>query len=184
MPDLTYDLAMSDAPPYRYAKQLSFRKVRPASDAKMLIAFGRALYRASTGGCEAFAREFGASGAGFIGSIENCVARNPDFAAFLDEDQHTVGFVALGVSPRDDELGRVHHFVVTSSHRGQGFGGLLDDYARGTLRAAGCSRAILNVTAHNERAIRFYEAQGWRLQSTQDGATEKPGGLRWYEVAL
>ena len=175
---------MSDAPPYRYAKQLSFRKVRPASDAKMLIAFGRSLYRASTGDDDAFAQEFGASGAGFIGSIENCVARNPDFAAFLDEDQYTVGFVALGVSPRNDELGRVHHLVITASHRGQGFGGLLDDYARDTLRDAGCSRAILNVTAQNDRAIRFYEAQGWRLQTTQKGAAALRGGLRWYEVAL
>ena len=66
------------------------------------------------------------------------------------------------------------------SHRGQGFGGLLDDYARATLRNAGCRRARLNVTPVNARAIRFYQAQGWEKAQSARGAS----GLINMEVAL
>ncbi|MHA7871355.1 MAG: GNAT family N-acetyltransferase, partial [Hyphococcus sp.] len=75
--------------------------------------------------------------------------------------------------------GHVHHFYVKPTHRGQGFGGLLDDYARETLRRAGSVRARLNVTARNARAIRFYLAQGW-----EDIGAPPGSALRFMQVAL
>lgn len=170
---------MPDGAPYRYAETLCFRPVDPAADGAALIAFGRDLYVESLGNARAFERDYGASGAGFPRWIGGCAAAGPGFAALLAENGEAIGLVALGRDARAPSLGRVHHFYVVPSHRGRGFGGLLDDYARETLRAAGCARARLNVTARNARALRFYAAQGWA-----DTAPERRSALRFMEVAL
>ncbi|HXI87751.1 MAG TPA: GNAT family N-acetyltransferase [Parvularculaceae bacterium] len=163
----------------KYSKILAFRPVDPVRDASLLINFGRQLYRESLGDERAFAREFGQSGQLFPKWIADCASVDPAFAAFLTEDAAPIGFVALGRDPREPSVGHVHHFCVLPSHRGQGFGGLLDDYARTTLKAAGFRKARLNVTAANKRALRFYAAQGWR-----DATASARARLRHMEVAL
>jgi GNAT superfamily N-acetyltransferase len=164
---------------YKYSKTLDFRAVNPARDAATLIAFGRDLYGESLAGDSSFLREFGAKGERFPIWIAGCAAANRDFAAFLTEDGMAIGMAVLGGAADERDVGHVHHFYMTPSHRGQGFGGLLDDYARVTLRRAGYARARLNVTTRNARAIRFYIAQGWR--DVSGGAR---GKLRFFEVAL
>lgn len=161
----------------KYSKKLGFRRARPAADADLLIAFARDLYRESLGHDGAFFRDFGPRGARFPVWIATCAAAHPDFAAFLAEEGEDIGLVVLGLDERDPRLGRAHHFYVAPDWRGQGFGGLLDDYARATLKAAGCARARVNVAAGNARAVRFYRAQGWR-------AIGRTRGLVWMEVAL
>ena len=171
---------MTDAAPYQYARTLAFRTVDPLADAAVLTAFGRDLYVESLGDDAAFRRDFGRYGQKFPLWIASCAAADPAFAALLTEDDAPAGLVALGRSMRDGDVGLVHHFYVKPSHRGRGFGGLLDDYARDVLRAAGCVRARLNVTARNARARRFYIAQGWR----DIGGAPGPSSLRFMEVAL
>ncbi len=127
----------------------------------MLIAFGRDLYRESLGSDVEFRRDYGAYGQKYPLWIAACAAAGPGFAALLIESGEAIGLVVLGMSTRKD-LGHVHHFYIVPERRGQGFGGLLDEYARRTLGRAGASRARLNVTPRNERAIRFYLAQGWQ----------------------
>lgn len=170
---------MTEGAPHRYAETLRFRPIDPLADDVALIAFGRDLYVESLGNAAAFEREYGADGTGFARWIASCSATRPGFAALLVENGAPIGLVALGVDARDPSLGRVHHFYVVPGHRGRGFGGLLDDYARETLKGAGCRRALLNVTARNDRALRFYAAQGWR----EIGAGA-PSRLRFMEVAL
>jgi len=164
---------------YKYTKMLDFRAVNPVRDAATLIAFGRDLYAASLGNDTQFFREYGVYGERFPRWIAGCGAENRDFAAFLTEDGVEIGMAVLGGEAGERGVGHVHHFYVTPSHRGQGFGGLLDDYARATLRGAGFSRARLNVTARNARAMRFYIAQGWREINPKARAP-----LRFLEVAL
>jgi GNAT superfamily N-acetyltransferase len=141
--------------------------------------FGRDLYIESIGDDAAFRRDYGAKGELFPKWIASCAAADPAFASFLTENAVPIGLVVVGADPTDKAVGHVHHFYVRPSHRGRGFGGLLDDYARETLRRAGYKTARLNVTARNERALRFYVAQGWR---------ELPGSprarLRYMEIAL
>ncbi|MBI1364620.1 MAG: GNAT family N-acetyltransferase [Alphaproteobacteria bacterium] len=163
----------------KYSRVLAFRPVDPARDAGRLIEFGRELYRESLGDERAFHREFGLRGERFPKWIADCASLDPAFAAFLTEDAAPIGFVALGSDPREVCAGHVHHFCVAPGYRGQGFGGLLDDYARATLKAAGFSKARLNVTASNRRALRFYAAQGWR-----DVTARLHARLRYMEVAL
>ena len=167
---------MSDGAYIGYSKKLAFRSATPA-DARLLIRFGRDLYFNSLGSEDAFFRDFGANGARFPDWVRACGATNAAFAQILVEDMAEIGLVVLGCDERDGDIGRVHHFYITPDHRGQGFGGLLDDYARTTLADAGARRARLNVGAGNARAIRFYDAQGWR-------ETVRRGGLIFMETTL
>ncbi len=175
-----YISVMTEAAPRPYAKTLAFRPVRPATDASLLISFGRGLYRESLGSDGQFHAEYGRYGQKFPLWIAACAARDPSFAAFLTEDEKPIGLVVLGADAYDARIGHVHHFYVAPSHRGQGFGGLLDDYARETLSRAGYAHARLNVTKRNARAIRFYLAQGWRDITPQTSR----GALRLMEIAL
>jgi len=168
---------MSDSASYRYAKKLYFRAIDAVADAKTVIEFGRDLYLESLGSDAAFRRDYGQKGERFLSWLAVCGAAGPGFAALLEEEGDAIGLVAMGEDARNAMLGHVHHFYIRRTHRGQGFGGLLDDYARETLRRAGFRRARLNVTARNKRAIRFYTAQGWEMLP---GA----GALRHMEVAL
>ncbi|MEM8934936.1 MAG: GNAT family N-acetyltransferase [Pseudomonadota bacterium] len=152
---------MTDAAPYKYAKSLEFRPVDPVGESDLLIRYGRDLYRESLGDDHAFRRDYGWYGERFPDWIQSCGAADPSFAALLTEDVNPIGLVALAVDPQNPKRGRVHHFYIEPGHRGQGFGGLLDDYARARLASAGCERIRLNVTKTNDRARRFYEAQGW-----------------------
>ena len=170
---------MPESAPYKYAKTLAFRVADPAADGRTLIAFGRDLYVESLGSDAGFIRDFGRYGQKFPLWIAACAGVDPAFAALLTEDGAPIGLAALGVGERSARIGHVHHFYIKPSHRGRGFGGLLDDYARVTLKRAGFIRARLNVTARNARAIRFYLAQGWEDAPTPAGAS-----LRFMEVAL
>ncbi|MEL7487673.1 MAG: GNAT family N-acetyltransferase [Pseudomonadota bacterium] len=169
---------MTRAAPYRYAKTLSFRRINPAYDAPTLIRFGRDLYVESLGDARRFYRDYGVDGARFPLWIATCAAR-PGFATFLTEDNREIGMIILGADQRRPDIGHVHHLYVAPSHRGQGFGGLLDDYGRATLKSAGYQHAELNVTPQNARARRFYDAQGWR-----EKRAAKSGGLVFMVVDL
>ncbi len=160
---------MSDETYIKYSKALTFRRVSATRDAALLIRFGRDLYRASLGREDAFYRDYGRYGAGFPSWVASCGAANPAFAKLLEEDGEAIGLVALGCDDRDPLVGRVHHFYIRPDHRGQGFGGVLDDYARDALKDAGARVARLNVTARNARAIRFYEGQGWEEKARRGG---------------
>ncbi len=168
---------MADETYVKYSRALSFRRVDAHHDAALLIRFGRDLYRRSLGKEGAFYRDYGRYGVNFPVWIGTCASANPAFAKFLEEDGAEIGLVVLGFDERDRDIGRVHHFYVTPDHRGQGFGGILDDYARDVLKDAGAHRARLNVTARNRRAIRFYQAQGWAEK-------ERRGGLIFMETRL
>ncbi len=171
---------MANSATHKYAGALAFRPARPLADSATLIAFGRDLYIESLGSDAGFRRDYGARGQKFPLWIAACSASHADFAALLTENGEAIGFVVLGRNSRDRCLGHVHHFYMAPFHRGQGFGGLLDDYARATLRNAGCRRARLNVTPINGRAIRFYQAQGWEKKQPPRGGA----GLLNMEVAL
>ena len=168
---------MADETYVRYSKALKFRRIDAEKDAALLIRFGRDLYRQSLGREDAFYRDYGRYGVNFPSWIGSCAALNAGFASFLIEDGDEIGLVVLGIDQHDPTVGRVHHFYVTADHRGQGFGGILDDYARDALKDAGASIARLNVTARNRRAIRFYEAQGWKEKARR-------GGLIFMETRL
>lgn len=99
-----------------------------------------------------------------------------------EDGAELVGFARL-CPERDAQLraaGEVAAFHVAPNHWRTGVGRRLMRAALAQLTDAGFHTAILWVLSGNERAIRFYEATGWRA----DGATksEKSGALNGITV--
>ena len=96
-----------------------------------------------------------------------------------EDDGKVLGFVRFGPS-RDEEApedaGEVYAIYVLPEAFGTGTGRELFAHANRILRERGFAAATLWVLEANERARRFYEAAGWRL----DGAitTERIDCLR------
>ncbi len=56
----------------------------------------------------------------------------------------------------------IHDLAVLPQHRGQGVGGLLLEAVASKGRALGCCKLTLEVLENNHRALRLYEAKGFR----------------------
>jgi ribosomal protein S18 acetylase RimI-like enzyme len=83
--------------------------------------------------------------------------------AVLDEIT-IVGTVACHVLEADttSKDGHIRGMAVLPSYHGNGVAELLLRTAESELRRAGCTRILLDTTAPLERAIRFYEKNGFR----------------------
>lgn len=73
-----------------------------------------------------------------------------------------VGMVRFGPDEDDPDRGHVYSLYVDPAAAGAGLGRSLLARAREELGAAGFRLATLWVFAANERALRFYAADGWR----------------------
>jgi ribosomal protein S18 acetylase RimI-like enzyme len=85
-------------------------------------------------------------------------------ATLVSEDEHEdiTGFVQVGASTGDDpDLGVLYAIYLEPEAIGTGVGRALLDEAIERMRAAGFTRACLDVLPANERARRVYEAGGW-----------------------
>jgi ribosomal protein S18 acetylase RimI-like enzyme len=102
---------------------------------------------------------------------------SPELLVAHGEDGALAGWVALG-DCRDAGApatrGEVWAIYVDPARWGQGAGRLLWQYARARLIAQGRTEASLWVLAANQRAIRFYAAQGF---------VPDPGSARTITVA-
>jgi GNAT superfamily N-acetyltransferase len=99
-----------------------------------------------------------------------------------EDGDELVGFARL-CRDRDAQVrtaGEVAAFHVAPEHWRKGVGRRLMSAALSQLSDAGFDTAILWVLSGNERALRFYEATGWRA----DGATrsEKADALKGITV--
>lgn len=79
-------------------------------------------------------------------------------AAIGDEGQ-TIGTIACSAKSTE---GHLRGMAVLPSWQGSGVAQRLLDAALGELRARGCSRITLDTTEPLQRAIRFYERNGFR----------------------
>jgi GNAT superfamily N-acetyltransferase len=110
----------------------------------------------------------------------------PSTAWVVDEAGHVAGFVSIGResehdvddadAPTDDEgppPGELYAIYLEPEAWSHGLGRALMAAAVEGLHAGGFSTAILWVFAANDRARRFYERTGWRLD----------GGTRTWEAS-
>ncbi|HVG74182.1 MAG TPA: GNAT family N-acetyltransferase [Thermoleophilaceae bacterium] len=95
---------------------------------------------------------------------------NPAVSVLIAEDnEEVVGYVGCGTSRDDDigdNVGEIRSLFVASSSWRTGVGKALTTAALDDLRERGYTEAIVWSFASNDRANRFYEAQGF----TRDGA--------------
>ncbi len=90
--------------------------------------------------------------------IQKKLQRDPDLFLVAEADGKIVGTVIGGF---DGRRGLLYHLAVEADFRKQGIGGLLMDEVERRLKAKGCLKCYLMVTAENENAMRFYESLGW-----------------------
>jgi ribosomal protein S18 acetylase RimI-like enzyme len=79
----------------------------------------------------------------------------------VNESEQVIGYTA--VHPGEGEM---YLLFVHPKHAGRGVGRALLDAAHEALRVGGCHEAFLYTHEQNERAMRLYEAAGYRRDST------------------
>jgi GNAT superfamily N-acetyltransferase len=92
---------------------------------------------------------------------------DPGMTTFVAEDDgEVVGWIRVGPSHDDADVGEVHGIYV-DPHRWRGrIGTSLMEAGLELLRTAGFSTAVLWVLEENGRARRFYERVGWLSDGT------------------
>jgi ribosomal protein S18 acetylase RimI-like enzyme len=96
-----------------------------------------------------------------------------------------VGFAGTGPNPDADAAGRaaeLYAIYLDQASVGRGIGRILHAQALSDLRQRGYETAGLWVLATNQRARRFYEAAGWRLEQGKNRIERLPDGYELHEV--
>lgn len=94
------------------------------------------------------------------GEIEKKLQRDPDLFLVAEADGEIIGTVIGGF---DGRRGVIYHLAVSAGYRRHGVGAKLMDEVESRLRAKGCLRCYLMVTADNAEAGEFYGKRGWGL---------------------
>jgi ribosomal protein S18 acetylase RimI-like enzyme len=102
--------------------------------------------------------------------IQKKLQHYPDLFLVAEANGKLVGTVIGGF---DGRRGMIYHLAVEASYRQNGVGSQLMDEVERRLKAKGCIKCYLMVTAENEQAMRFYEARQWeRMDTTYTYAKE------------
>src|SRR5262249_5461466 len=96
--------------------------------------------------------------------IEHLIATDPDAVIVAEDLGRIVGTVIAGW---DGWRGAIYRLAVAPDCRGQGLGRLLVDEAVRRLDAAGATRLSAIVVNDDDRAMKFWGAVGWDLQSAR-----------------
>jgi ribosomal protein S18 acetylase RimI-like enzyme len=96
--------------------------------------------------------------------IAKKLARDPDLFLVAEDNGQMAGTVIGGF---DGRRGMVYHLAVASAWRGRGLGRALMAELEARLKAKGCKKYYLLVTADNRRVIDFYQHQGWETMPVE-----------------
>ena len=90
--------------------------------------------------------------------IQKKLERDPDLFLVAEENGQIIGTVIGGF---DGRRGLIYHLAVAASFRGRGIGSRLMEEVETRMRAKGCLRCYLLVTADNPEGMAYYEKHGW-----------------------
>lgn len=91
--------------------------------------------------------------------IEKKLSRDPDLFLVAEAEGAIIGSVIGGY---DGRRGLIYHLAVAPDYRGQGIGSRLMEEVEARLRAKGCLKCYLLVTADNPEAELYYQHRGWQ----------------------
>lgn len=91
--------------------------------------------------------------------LQKKVARDPDLFLVAESGHNIIGSVLGGF---DGRRGLIYHLAVAASFRGKGIGSCLMDEVESRLRAKGCLKCYLLVTADNAEVGNYYRQRGWQ----------------------
>ena len=91
--------------------------------------------------------------------IEKKVSRDPELFLVAEYQNKIIGSVIGGY---DGRRGLIYHLAVDASFRGHRIGSRLMDEVEARLRAKGCLKCYLLVTADNVEVENYYRQRGWQ----------------------
>ena len=91
--------------------------------------------------------------------IEKKVSRDPELFLVAEYQNKIIGSVIGGY---DGRRGLIYHLAVHAAFRGQRIGSRLMDEVEARLRAKGCLKCYLLVTADNLEVENYYRQRGWQ----------------------
>ena len=91
--------------------------------------------------------------------IEKKLSRDPDLFLVAETEGAIIGSVIGGY---DGRRGLIYHLAVAPDFRGIGIGSRLMEEVEARLRAKGCLKCYLLVTADNPEAELYYQHRGWQ----------------------
>jgi|SRR5215211_1920026 len=91
--------------------------------------------------------------------IEKKLSRDPDLFLVAEAEGALIGSVIGGY---DGRRGLLYHLAVAPDYRGMGIGSRLMEEVEARLRAKGCLKCYLLVTADNSDAELYYRHRGWQ----------------------
>jgi ribosomal protein S18 acetylase RimI-like enzyme len=92
--------------------------------------------------------------------IAKKLLRDPDLFLVAEEDGQLTGTVIGGY---DGRRGMVYHLAVAEARRGRGVGKKLMVELEARLKAKGCLKYYLLVTAQNLKVVEYYQRLGWGI---------------------
>ena len=90
--------------------------------------------------------------------LQRKLQRDPDLFLIAEANNVIIGTIIGGF---DGRRGMIYHLAVQSNFREQGIGSLLLAEVEKRLKAKGCRKCYLLVTADNTDAAQFYEQRDW-----------------------
>ena len=90
--------------------------------------------------------------------LQRKLQRDPDLFLIAEANNVIIGTIIGGF---DGRRGMIYHLAVQSNFREQGIGSLLLAEVEKRLKAKGCRKCYLLVTADNVGAAWFYEQRDW-----------------------
>lgn len=146
---------------------MQFRPIDVARDGALSVGFRRDSYVCSFGSDALFVEENGADGQGYLQWLSERVAQFPEGHVHAWLEGEIVGQIEMVIGPTS---GYVNLFYLRPDARGRGLGDELHAYAVALLRRHGVSVAGLSVSPTNERALKYYERNGWKDLGARAGA--------------
>ncbi|HAN44550.1 MAG TPA: GNAT family N-acetyltransferase [Ruminococcaceae bacterium] len=97
-----------------------------------------------------------------LAAIERFLLRNPNTCFVAEAAGRIAGVVLCG---HDGRCGSIYHMAVDNAHRSSGVGKALFEAAANALKSEGIHNISISVLKSNEDAIKFWQAEGFTLNS-------------------
>jgi len=150
---------------------LTFRTIDLSKHSEGCVRFRRDSFACSfADGLQRFDAEYGPNGRKYVHWLSERIQEFPQGCVHAWSDDRVVG--QIDSRPRNDGTGKVNLFYLSPEVRDQGLGRQLNDYVVGVFRDAGIAHLQLSSSTENARAMRLYQACGWKDLGPRPGYPE------------
>lgn len=125
-------------------------------DRKTIIEFRRDAHLISFGNVDDFDEDK------YLQFVQKGSSLQPDGFVFAIHNGKQIGQMEMHFKEKDNQkYGFINLFYLIPEYRGKGFSHHLNSYATNYFKENGCTHCLLRAEKNNQRAIRFYEKNGF-----------------------